>query len=195
MPKRLFAAISALIIITALSGCGKMHSSVAEEAEKIKEVYKNAAEIAIEADIKTTDEKVREYRLSYEIGSDGKDKMVVLSPEEIAGVSAVISDGGAEIKYEDTILVTEMPGIPGFTPVDALCALIDDISDQIMEDKSFDAIDGQRCIAVSYEGEYLGSSTLKKAYFDEKTKKLIYGEWFIDDRKIMECAVESCVIK
>ena len=107
------------VLLFALGGCKGQEGP----QQKVSEYYSSLAQGSVGATVTADSGVIMEYELS--VSWEGEESQcTVVSPEEIAGVSCHISQGGATLQFEDVQLDTLLAPIRGFTPVDCTDGLL-----------------------------------------------------------------------
>ena len=112
-------AFLVLAISLALCGCSDARTGgerMAEFAESIALAQSIELEANISADISG---KAFDFTVFYTRNAE-EERVEILAPENIAGIAAVIHDGGASLQYEDLILAVGSISHNGISPMSAL---------------------------------------------------------------------------
>ena len=128
-----------------------------------------------------------EYKLSYRDG-DGLANVTILQPDSVAGVSAVLQNGDAVIRYEDVSLDALLPEVRGYAPMDVLYCLLEDLRDGVPSSYALE----KDVVLLAYQGELPdGTETLKQVALDPETLDLLSAELFLDGSLILALQAES----
>ena len=101
---RRWACVPMMTLCLLLAACGGTGGET-EGAAEARMPYRNMAGCSMEAEVSCTqDGAVWEATLRCDYVPEGETTVEVLSPETIAGVKAVLSDGEAALEYEDQCL-------------------------------------------------------------------------------------------
>lgn len=101
---RRWACVPMMTLCLLLAACGGTGGET-EGAAEARMPYRNMAGCVMEAEVSCTqDGAVWEATLRCDYVPEGETTVEVLSPETIAGVRAVLSDGEAALEYEDQCL-------------------------------------------------------------------------------------------
>ena len=101
---RRWACVPMMTLCLLLAACGGTGGET-EGAAEARMPYRNMAGCVMEAEVSCTqDGAVWEATLRCDYVPEGETTVEVLSPETIAGVKAVLSDGEAALEYEDQCL-------------------------------------------------------------------------------------------
>ena len=109
-----------MMTLVFLTGCSAGNGG--EKFEAWRGDYLAAGEHSITADVTASNgDRAAEYTLEYSETSEGE-KIAVVSPEEIAGVSAHIDPGGdkTELCFDGVVLDTGVSTASGLSPMTAL---------------------------------------------------------------------------
>lgn len=111
--------VSALMMtLLLLTGCGRREAKLENEFAAFRENLRAAQSIEAQVSLSCdSGDVVSQYGLRLSWNED-ETRITVTEPELIAGISAVVTDGGARVEYEGVMLgVGELAGL---TPVSAL---------------------------------------------------------------------------
>lgn len=116
--------ISALMMtLLLLTGCGRREAKLENEFAAFRQSVQNARSIQAQTRLSCdSGETVSQYGLS--LSYDGSEvRVTVTEPELIAGITAVVENGGGRLEYEGVMLgVGELAGM---TPVAALPEMLE----------------------------------------------------------------------
>ncbi len=132
------------------------------------------------------------YGVEFTYNKDAEDILVINSPDEISDISVKISkdDSGSVVEFGKTSLETAMPDIYGFTPVDVISALIDDIKTLHSEIVSQHKEDDKTIIYTRFIGENDYGEYIKDIYFDEEFQ-LINAEIYLNGQMLLDIQFEN----
>lgn len=143
--KKCLCAVLCLVFLTSCSN--DEHVSV-----QIAEKYRNIADVLMEGTVKAVfSDRCDTYRLLYTHKSGENAKIVVVEPVTIAGIEAHISEDGATLRFEDTVLETGEESIDSVSPINAFHKLL-----QVWRKQGNAQIgkEGKRILLISSEGDY-----------------------------------------
>lgn len=125
MRRKIPAVLTAALLLSLLTACGRRDGETALDG--LREELSRSSRTAISADV-TADsgESAQLYSLDM-VSADGAATVTVTAPEEIAGISARVADGGATLEYDGVILRADALAANGLSPVTALPMLLDAI--------------------------------------------------------------------
>ena len=113
---------AALLVSLLLSGCGnaaqQRYLAYSQELSERDSLGFTARLTAVYPD------RSADFTLRYEL-SDGVQRVTVLEPESIRGVSARIDEGGTKLEYDAAVLDTGDLDRAGLSPMSALPLLVD----------------------------------------------------------------------
>ena len=134
MKKPLFLIVL-MIIVLILPGCSEDKAN-SEKVSRFHEKLQNAEAISIKADVSADyGGRVYEYTLSY-TESGGEGVVEILSPDNVAGIKARITEEGASIEYHGVSLGLGDLSSGGLSPVSALPTIISSIKNGHLESVS-----------------------------------------------------------
>lgn len=155
-----------------------------DPAQQVSEYYSSLAQGSVGATVTADSGVIMEYELSVSWEGDSS-QCTVVSPEEIAGVSCHISQGGATLQFEDVQLDTLLPPIRGFTPVDCTDGLLRTLAGAAPTQWGREEKEGQKCISLTYEMEAEGKKAVKRVWLREDTWEPVCARWFLEGDQIM----------
>ena len=167
-------------------GCGGAEFDM----EAVRETYTQALGMTAEADITTHSGVLADYTVSF-ARQDGVSTVTLLAPESLAGISARMYEGRAEIEYEDAAIESLLPPIGGFTPADALDGVVEDLCGGVPVDYCAENVGDVSCIALTFEtaaGEYAGQ---KRVWIDAQTLGVVRAEFYLDGQMVMSMSVRG----
>lgn len=184
--KRVIAPVL-LIIALFLSGCGESERMEAS-LEEARAGWAGAESISFTADVVADmGDSVFECSLKC-TRSDGENLVEILSPDSIAGISARLKDGEAQIEYDGLILAIGSSMESRVSPISAMPVLM-----EAMLKGNVTGIwaenDGEQKLAAAEvfvaEGEYA------KLWFDTESFAPCHGELVIDGQAVVKCGIKS----
>ena len=126
-------ASALMIVLVLLPGCGEREKQLQESFDALRAAVTHAEDIRFQAEL-TADrgDWTESYGLS--VTYDGAQTVVeVLSPEEIAGISASALRGETELRYDGIILGAGPLDQEGITPMSAMPVLLDGLASAYVE--------------------------------------------------------------
>lgn len=127
-----------------------------------------------------------EYQLSCRMEGDTA-TVTILQPQSVAGVTAVLRRGEARLQYEDLSLDALLPEYPGYSPMDVLPRLLEEIGSR--QPASYVMEDG--CWVVEYRSAQDQTELLKRVAFARETLELTSAELYLDGSLILTVAPQS----
>lgn len=186
MFKKLLLCFLSLAI---LAGC----SSQEDNMDAISEYYAGLDALTLEASVTTNSGAVVCYDILFTRNEEG-DKVTILSPESLAGITATIYSDKAEVVYQDVAVETLLPGISGYVPADAVSGIIKDLSLSTPDGCGESEASGREAFTVTFTDEYEGMTAEKTLWIDKENMSLLKGEFYLDGTMIMELNVKSFVV-
>ncbi|MBR5266401.1 MAG: hypothetical protein IKV63_07300 [Clostridia bacterium] len=152
------------LFILLLCGC-KAETSF----EDIRQHYLNMTQYSGVYKYETDFGGVFEYVCQYEY-TDGNGRLTILSPEEIAGITAITDSTGDYLEFEDITLTTYLPDSEEASPVSAIHRLISDIRTRMPS-----LITETEVLEITFEsGDYTKIATLSKEDFAILSCEIFY---------------------
>ncbi len=178
--KKWAAGLLLIVFLLSAGGC----QSEGFDIEQVRARYAQTVDIDGQADITVNSGVMVDYTVTYQ-RRGGVSTVTIISPVSLAGISATTAQGRAEIVYEDIAVETLLPAVPGFSPVDALAGVTDDLAGGVPIDSCTEALDGADCVALTFSsssGEYEGE---KRVWLDAETLALRRAEFYLDGQMVM----------
>lgn len=184
---KLLALMTALSLTLCSCGAGQ---TAEEKAMEIQAEYAAWDTLTITADV-TADygDRVYEFKLRY-TGNDTEGTVEVLSPEEIAGLTAEILPDGSSIEYDGAELSLGELTSGGLSPMDCLPMMIAEWSEGYVDRAETDNIDGTDTLAVTYT---LSENESLITWFEADTNLPVRAEVYFDGSMVLCCEFENIV--
>lgn len=177
------------ISLALMAGCAAEEDSLGA----ISEYYAGLDALTVEASVTTNSGAVICYDILFTRNEEG-DKVTILSPESLAGITATIYSDKAQVVYQDVAVETLLPGISGYVPADAVSGIIKDLALSTPDSFGESEAAGRDAITVTYLDEYEGMAAEKTLWLDKENMNLLKGEFYLDGTMIMELNVKSFVV-
>lgn len=180
-----------MILCLLLSACGRSAGKGAEElALAIRAEYIAMTACAGQMDV-TADygERVYEYTMDFTYEKDGELVLTVVEPENIAGITARVSENGTALEFDGTRLETGPLSEEGLSPIDALPALLDYAREGCIAEAGMEIIDGAETVRICCRDpeKEPGEGTEGTLWFDSGTHDLVKGEISVDGFVVVRC--------
>lgn len=193
MRKRLCAL---MMILPLLAGCGRGEQSGAGSAEEaalsIRTEYLAMTACTATVDL-TADygQRVYEYTLSLSWKKGGETVLIVLAPENIAGVTARFDGVTGYLEFDGVRLETgTLPG-NGLSPMETVPELLDCICSGYIAECDFEQIDGGQQLWILCRAPECspGTGVETALWFDMESHALVRAEVYSDGYTVLQCAV------
>ena len=136
------------LLLAACSGTG----GETEGAAEARMPYRNMAGCVMEAEVSCTqDGAVWEATLRCDYVPEGETTVEVLSPETIAGVKAVLSDGEVELVYEDQCLNAGTVSSQDISPMACLPQLMSALRDGWLLEENTEDWQETSCVRLTVD--------------------------------------------
>ncbi len=191
--RRLFALIPVILL---LSSCGGTAQEREEVALDIRSQALEATSCQIEAEVRSDyGDRVYSYTLSFVWQETGESKIVVLAPESIQGVTAIIEEGETKLTYEGAELETGPLDTNGLSPLDALPAFLDACKEGYIAQVDEERWGETDAIRVTYgEGSESTVDTVQYCiWYAVETKQPLYGEILSGGQAVIQCTFHSVI--
>ena len=174
------------ILCLTLGGCGSQDRGQSK-AKEIQSRYAQSDEIEITADV-TADygDRVYDFSLQY-IGGGSDGTVTVLSPENIAGLTARLSAGSGRLEYDGAELSIGGLTTDGLSPMEALPTMVKQWKTGFIEAAQDEKLNGSDTVAVTYT---ISGTEYLITWFDGDTMLPIRGELFFDGAMVVAADFE-----
>ena len=180
-------SMALLCLTLLLTGCGGRKG--AEEA--LRRYYENvtSAELAAEVTCYLPDE-ARQFSLNCTYTADGNSTVTVTAPEELAGLTASVSDDALTLTYGDMTLpagrLTELG------PANCLTWLLRAAVTGYVLETGRETLEGTDCLRLGYDTTTPGGEKLLcTVWFNADTYAPCYGEFTMDGELILSVRIQS----
>lgn len=191
MRRQLCALMMSLLLL--LTSCaGKDENSADEMTLNIRTEY-----MAMNAFCATVDvvadygQRVYEYTLGVTWEKEGETVLTVIEPEIISGITARVKNGSSFLDYDGISLETGMLSTDGFSPMEAIPAIINYITSGYIAQSGFEETqEGNRMLWICCRSPESTSGTGAEAelWFDTATHNLLRAEILYDGYTVIQCA-------
>ena len=142
--KKSLILIPLLCCLLLLTGCG---NAAQERFESFSRELSGRDSLSFLAELTAAyPDRSADFTLRYTL-ENGVQRITVLSPQRISGISARVEKGGTALEYDGLILDTGDLDARGLTPMSALPLLVDALgnahADAFWEDEGLDAVELQ----------------------------------------------------
>ena len=191
MRRRMCALMMSLLLLTGCGGKGTGGHSADELALNIRTEYMAMKAFRASVDmIADYGKRVYEYTLDVSWEQDGETVLTVVKPEIIAGITARIQNGASFLDYDGVSLETGVLSADGFSPMEAIPALINyAVAGYIAQSGFEDTQEGHRLLWISCRvpENSPGTGTEAELWFDAMNHNLVRGEILYDGYTVIQC--------
>lgn len=161
---------------------------LSETVREIQDSYCSAGKISgITALSANYGEKVYDYRISFEISPSGG-TLEILEPEEISGVTARISDGGATLSFDGAEVYAGEILPDDISPVSAVSVMADIWKNGLSTESVRESFDGTDCAAVSFR---VSDDVFLRTWFDLETHLPLQAEFVYSGYSVITCSFDN----
>lgn len=182
MRKALLFAPMLLLLLTACGG-----GEEKDPAASLQQEYAALSAATLEADVTCNyDDEVRQYTLLCAY-TPQTSTVTVLSPSNLAGISATVSQGELRLSYEDISLDAGSYSAAAISPVAALPKLMEAAARGYITEQSQETVGERQCLrlACDLDGQ---EGTLYTTWFDEQTLLPLRSEISVDGAVVYQVA-------
>ena len=183
MRKALLFAPMLMLLLTACGGGGEKVDPAAE----LQAQYAALSAATMEADVTCHyADEVRDYTLLCEY-TPSESTVTVLSPDNLAGISATVADGKLHLNYDDISLDAGGYSAAAISPVAALPRLIAAAGSGYITEQSEESVNERSCLRLACDLPD-DESTLYTTWFDQDTLLPLRSEITVDGEMVFEVA-------
>lgn len=179
MKRRLVWPMLALCVL--LTACGGRHF----DPQTVRDHYADGGQLTARYTVTTHGSFFTEYVLDAAM-EGGLMTVTIREPQSVAGVSAVLQNGRAELQYEDVSLDALLPELTGFSPMDSLLGLLTDLSTRLPESWASE----EDVLVLDYRQTLSdGQESLKRVELEREMLSLRRAELYLQDDLLLalEC--------
>ena len=181
MRKALLFAPMLMLLLTACGGGGEKVDPAAE----LQAQYAALSAATMEADVTCHyPDEVRDYTLLCEY-TPSESTVTVLSPDNLAGISATVADGKLHLNYDDISLDAGGYSAAAISPVAALPRLMAAAGSGYITEQSEESINERSCLRLACDLPD-DESTLYTTWFDQDTLLPLRSEITVDGEMVFE---------
>ncbi|MBR5538147.1 MAG: hypothetical protein IKU58_09630 [Clostridia bacterium] len=180
MRKRRILCVVCLVILLAVSACGKDRFS----PEQLQKRYSDRDFTA-----RYTVTSHAGFYAVYDLEcqrKDGISTVTIRSPQSVAGIQAVMQDGNTRLQYGEISLDALLPEVAGFAPMDVLHGLLEDLQGtapaQYGQENGFLTVEYRETVAA-------GKQVVKILALDGQTLDLKSAECYLGDSLILSVEI------
>jgi len=181
-----------LALLPLLCACGG-----GDDVRAFSTLYREAQGITATATVNTLIGDVA-MSFTFEYRKAGEEAIVAIqAPEALRGINAKLlegADGAVFIDYQGASVETLLPGIPGFSPADALHGVIDDLALSLPEAESADAWGGIDCLRLTFGSEADGVRLMKQVWLNRENGAVCHAQFFVDEQLCMSLEVTALTL-
>lgn len=184
MRKALLFAPMLLLLLTACGGGGKKEEDLTAQ---LQAQYAAVASATMEADITCHyEDEVREYTLLCAYTPQAS-TVTVLSPANLAGISATVENGTLSLSYDGISLDAGSYSAAAISPVAALPKLMEAAANGYPSEQSEEAVGERTCLRLACDLES-DEGILYTTWFDQETLLPLRSEISADGALVFEVA-------
>lgn len=181
MRKALLFAPMLMLLLTACGGGGEKVDPAAE----LQAQYAALSAAVMEADVTCHyADEVRDYTLLCEY-TPSESTVTVLSPDNLAGISATVADGTLHLNYDDISLDAGGYSAAAISPVAALPRLMAAAGGGYITEQSEETVNERSCLRLACDLPD-DESALYTTWFDQDTLLPLRSEITIDGETVFE---------
>lgn len=191
MRKLLASALMTALCIALLVSCSA-GASVSETVREIQDTYRSAGKISGITSVSANyGDRAYDYRVSFEITASGG-TLEILEPEEIAGVTAKISGGGATLSFDGAEVYAGEILPDDVSPLSAIPLMADIWKNGLSTESVKESLGGADCISVSFR---VSDDVFMRTWFDMKTHLPVQSEFVYGGYSVMTCRFDNVIVE
>jgi len=187
--KRMTALLLSILLLTA---CARR-----DDARAFSALYREAEAVTATAKVEVfSGDTVLSFTLDYR-RAEGETTVTIQQPESLQGITAKLREGTGSavfIDYQGVSVETLLPGIPGFSPMDALHGVLDDVALSLPDAEAPMPLDDIACLRLTFMGEGAAPALMKQVWLDRETGALRRAEFFVDGRMVMTFGIIALAV-
>ena len=187
MRKLIVSALTTALCAALLVSCSA-GASLSDAVREIQDDYRAAENISGVASISANyGERVYDYRISFDFSPSGG-TLEILEPEEIAGVTAKISDGGATLVFDGAEVYAGEILPDGTSPVAAVPIMADVWRNGLVTESVRERLSGEDCVSVAFR---VSDEVYLRTWFDLKTQLPLRSEFVYSGYSVITCIFDN----
>ncbi len=173
-----------LICVVLLAGCAP--KTVKEASEQITEQFRNVTVCTMDAEISADfGDRVSVFTVRYTQTAAETGTITILTPSEIAGITAQFAEGSSAVTFDDVTLETGKLAGTALTPIDAIPTMMRTWADGLLSETTLETLEGAKCYRLTYE--IPDSNILQNAWFAVDTLVPVFAETLVDGQRVISC--------
>lgn len=192
---RTSTVVCVLMMPLLLSACGGAagQSGPQQRALAIRTEYLAADGCTAKLDV-TADYGQRVYTYTVDVSvTGGESALTVIAPEELAGITARLTDGESQLEYDGAVLETGPLSGDALTPLSAVPALLEYARSGFMDSCAAEQLGERETLRVLCRDPecFPGQGQEVTLWFDLASHELVQGEVSVDGYRVILCKFES----
>lgn len=186
--------VCVLMMMLALSACGgARENDPQQQVLALRTDYLEAdgctAKLTVKADY---GQRVYAYDVEVVVAG-GESVLTVTAPEELAGITARLTDGQSQLEYDGAVLETGPLSEDGLTPLSAVPALLECARSGFIHSSTAERLGERETLRVLCRDpeQPAGKGREVSLWFDSASRALIQGEIHLDGYRVILCEFES----
>ncbi len=189
------AVICVLMMTLVLTACGgrAQANSPQEQMLAIRAAYLAADSYAAKLDV-MADYGQRVYNYSVDVTvAGGESVLTVTDPEELAGITARLTDGQSQLEYDGAVLETGPLSDDGLTPLSAVPALLECARTGFIDSCSTERLGERDTLRILCRDPEVpdGQGREITLWFDPVSRGLVQGEIAVDGYRVIQCSFKE----
>lgn len=182
--------LALMIPICLLLGSCSSKQTVEEKAMELQAEYAAWEKLTITADISADyGDSVYDFKLQY-TGNETEGTVCVLSPTELAGLTAELTKENSYLVYDGAELSLSELTTDGLSPMDCLPMMIGQWAGGYISGAETEAADGIDALAVTYA---VSDDVSLKTWFEYGNNLPVKAEIYFKDSMVIYCEFENIV--
>lgn len=185
--------MTALFLAAALCGCGEENGDNQQTLD-LREAFISMESCSGSMDV-TADYGQRVYEYTVEFSGDGSGGMnlVLTAPEEVAGITAHITQGQTALEFDGVALETGPLNQAGLSPLDALPAFVSAMQNGYLAESGRELMGETELLRLVFRepDRSPGQGLETVLWFDKERNTLHQGELRSDGYTVVRCSFTS----
>ena len=176
------------LCIVLLGSCSAAGVSLSDTVHEIRQWYSQSSRISGTTAITANyGEKVYDYRIAFDLSSDGG-TLEILEPEEISGVTAVVGRDGVTLSFDGAEVYSGEILPDGVSPVSAVPVMAGIWRTGLIIESVRESRNGTDCASVTFR---VSDDVSFRTWFELETHLPLYAELIYNGYSAVTCSFDN----